>query len=144
MDSLADDFRTALTLQVPKNASAGRLSDSGSDMGDSDLSSGRGGSDPGTVLPKISIMSLGMGEGGANMMGANDARTTGDSRSAAGSSDIQHSGAISVSSLSYQDHQSELSSAQRKKEKASINIQIMQLGSEDADTSMQEEQKRPA
>ena len=131
MDSLADDFRTALTLQVPKNASAGRLSDSGSDMGDSDLSSGRGGSDPGTVLPKISIMSLGMGEEGANM-GANDARTTGDSRSAAGSSDIQHSGAISVSSMS-QDP-SELSS-KRKKYKASINIQIMQLGLEDADAT---------
>ena len=94
---------------MPKNASAGRLSDSGSDMGDSDMSSGRGGSDPGTVLPKISIMSLGMDE--AAHMGANDARTTGDSRSAAGSSDVQHSGAISVSSLS----QDQSESSKRKK-----------------------------
>ena len=95
-----DDFRTALTLQVPTTyGSAGRLSDSGSDMGDSGgSSSGRGGSDPGTVLPKISIMSLGVGDG-ANMA-ANDARTTGDSRSVAGSSDIQSRAAISVSQLS--------------------------------------------
>ena len=96
MDSFADDFRTALTLQVPTYGSAGRLSDSGSDMGDSDQSSGRGGSDPGTTLPKISIMSLGIDEG-ANIRG-NDARTTGDSRSAAGSSDV-HGRAISVSSM---------------------------------------------
>ena len=55
--SLADDFRTALTLQVPAT-SEGRLTDSGSDMGESSMSS-RGGSDRGGCLPKISIMKLG-------------------------------------------------------------------------------------
>ena len=99
-DTLADDFRTALTLQVPMYGSAGRLSDSGSDMGDDSSSSSRGGSDPGTVLPKISIMSLGIDDN-QNMVN-NDARTTGDSRSMAGSSDRQ-GGAISVSSFSQTD-----------------------------------------
>ena len=74
---MADGFFTALTLAVPVHGSTGRLSNSdvGNDS-DSDQSS-RGGSE--TVLPKISIMSLGDADG-AN---GNDARTVGDSRSAA-------------------------------------------------------------
>ena len=66
-DSLVDGFFTALTLQVPVHGSTGRLSNS--DLGSDSDQSSRGGSE--TVLPKISIMSLGDADG-AN---GNDART---------------------------------------------------------------------
>ena len=57
MDTLADDFRTALTLQVPQFGSTGRLSDS--DMGDSDSASSRGGSERGGYsMPKISVLGI--------------------------------------------------------------------------------------
>lgn len=57
VDTLADDFRTAMTLQVP-GGSTGRLSDS--DMGDSGSLSSRGGSERGySCMPKISVMRLG-------------------------------------------------------------------------------------
>ena len=73
MDTLVDDFRTAMTLQVP-GGSTGRLSDS--DMGDSDSSSCRGGSERGHYsVPKISIMSLG-----------DDIAATNENRTAHGSS----------------------------------------------------------
>ena len=74
-ESLADGFFTALTLAVPVHGSTGRLSNS--DVGSDSSRSSRGGSE--TVLPKISIMSLGDAEGPSG----NDARTVGDSRSAA-------------------------------------------------------------
>ena len=103
-------------------------------MRDSDLSSGRGGSDPGAVLPKISIMSLG---NDAAIMGTNDARTTGDSRSAAGSSDV-HGAAISVSSLS-QDHQSESSKRKKSSSGHQPTIRVVEMGVEDADAGREEE-----
>ena len=57
IDTLADDFRTALTLQVPRIGSMGRLSNS--DVGDSDSANSLGGSERGGYsMPKISIMRL--------------------------------------------------------------------------------------
>ena len=89
-DSLADDFRTALTLKVP-TFSEGHLSES--DLGDSDCSS-RGGSERG-ALPKISIMRLGDENG--------TARTTHDSRSVVSYSNederLHGAATVSVSSL---------------------------------------------
>lgn len=101
-------------------------------MGDSEASSGRGGSDPGTVIPKISVMSLGIDD--TVMMGVNDARTAGDSRSAAGSSDVQY-GAISVSSLSQQDASDSCSTRKRP---SKPGISIIQM---DADGAIGEEVK---
>ena len=119
--------------------SAGRLSDdSGSDMGDS-CSSGRFGSDPGTMLPKISIMSLTGGDEAANIiMGAagNDARTTGDSRSAAGSSSYKRGKATTISVTS----SSQMSQGAVK----GVPIDIVDDDMDVANDAQEEEQKRPA
>lgn len=129
---------TALTLQVPACGSTGRLSNSSlgdNDMGgaNSSCASSQGGSERGFAMPKISIVSL--GEDTNN--NANDARTTGDSRSAA-SYDASSSarggymGAISVSSLS--QGPSEGAS------KANRGIRVVHMTMEDTD----EEVKGPA
>ena len=108
-DSLANDFRTALTLKVP-NVSEGYFSESS--LGDSDCSS-RGGSERG-ALPKISIMKLGDDNGAA--------RTTHDSRSEVSfSNDDERRGAAAISVSSMDD--------------ASSGIRVMAMSVEDAEDS---------
>ena len=100
VDTLAEDFRTAMTLKVPAG-SAGRLSSSSS-IGESDNSS-LGGSERGVMAPKISIMRLGDGDIGSGGNGA--ARTTHDSKSlssyeiAGDERGASSKAAISISSL---------------------------------------------
>ena len=99
--------------------------------------SSQGGSERGFAMPKISIMSL---EETANN-NANDARTTGDSRSAASndasSSTRGYMGAISVSSLSQGPFESGTKSAATG---GFGGIRIVHMTMEDAD----EEVKGPA
>lgn len=57
VESLTNDFRTALTLQVPTAGSTGRLTDSDNEASDASMSS-RGGSERGFPMPKIMVMSL--------------------------------------------------------------------------------------
>ena len=91
------------------------------------------------MLPKISIMSLTGGDEAANIiMGAagNDARTTGDSRSAAGSSSYKRGKATTISVTS----SSQMSQGAVK----GVPIDIVDDDMDVANDAQEEEQKRPA